>query len=167
MLAWVFWHSRYEHVTEEEYRRALAAFHAGVEAVAPDGLLGIRTVRHDSVPWLPSPVEVYEDWHFVRDSAALDRLDEAAVIAVTSDAHTRIARLAANASAGLYRLRAGAPLPEPPGFKWIDKPRGEAYDTFIASLENAAAVWSRQMVLGPTPEFCIELDAHVAAAERF
>jgi hypothetical protein len=156
MLAWIFWHSRFTHVSEEEYRATLAAFHATINAAPPEGFLGFRTLRYESVPWLSSAAEVFEDWHLLHDSAALDRLDDAAIAALRKDAHTRIARLAATATAGLYRLRAGSPLPEAMRCTWLDKPRGESYETFIASLKNAAAVWSRQMVLGPTPEFCIE-----------
>lgn len=156
MLAWVFWHARTEHVPEAEYRRALGAFHERIRAAAPEGLVGIRTLRHAAVPWLPAASEVYEDWHFLEDSAALDRLDQAALAAIASEAHERVARLAATACAGLYRLRSGWPARERPRVRWIDKPRGMSYETFVASLEGAAAVWGRQMLLGPTPEFCVE-----------
>jgi len=158
MLAWVFWHTRFEDVTEDEYNRNLRAFHARIAAAAPEGFLGSRTLAYDALPWLPSATEVYEDWYFVRDSSALDRLDEAALAAFTHDAHERIARLAANAVAGLYRLRAGSPLPHPSHCSWISKPRGQSYETFIAGIVDAGAIWSRKMVLGPTPEFCIESD---------
>lgn len=156
MLAWIFWHSRFAEIPEPEYRAALTAFHERIAAAAPDGFLGSRIVRYDAIPWLHSATEIYEDWYFVRDSAALDALDEAALAAFTQDAHARVARLAATAISGLYRLRAGSPLANPSRCFWMSKPRGDSYDAFIARISSASAVWSRKMVLGPTPEFCVE-----------
>ena len=158
MLAWIFWHTRFEHVGEDEYTQSLHAFHTRIASAAPRGFIGSRTMRYDSLPWLPSPTEVHEDWYFMRDSAALDTLDEAALAAFTHDTHARIARLAANAVAGLYNLRAGSPLPHPAHCTWLSKPRGDAYDTFIATLAALGTVLSRKMVLGPAPEFCVESD---------
>ncbi len=156
MLAWVFWHARDPRIPEEEYVLALTAFHELIREISPQGFLGIRTLRYDARPWLPAQTEVHEDWYFVRDSAALDVLEDAAVSAFANEAHGRIARLTLTAIAGLYRLRAGEPAARTPHCRWIDKPRGEPYPTFLESFRDADAVWSRQMVLGPTPEFCIE-----------
>lgn len=155
MLAWVFWHARFEHVREAEYVDALDSFHKRLRAAAPPGLVGLRTLRHHAVPWLKAATEVHEDWHFLADSAALDRLDEAAVAAAASEAHERIARLAAAACAGLYRLQFGQPGSRP-RLRWLEKPRGMPPDAFVASLPEATAVWRRQMVLGPTPEYAVE-----------
>src|SRR5207248_3961836 len=77
MLAWIFWHTRLPEVIEDDYVDALRAFHIRIADAKPDGFLGVRTLRYDTVPWLVSPAEVYEDWYFVRDCAALDVLDEA------------------------------------------------------------------------------------------
>ena len=101
---------------------------------------------------------MYEDWYFVDGSAALDRLDEAAVAAAAVDSHTGIARLSATGAGGLYRLRSGAPLPAPSRCTWITKPREQTYKSFLLDVKGSGTVWSRQMVLGPTPEFCIEGD---------
>ena len=155
MLAWIFWHTRFENVGEDEYVRNLVAFHERIAGAEPEGFAGLRFLRYDAVPWLPSPTEVYEDWYFIRDSAALDRLDEAALAAFSHDAHQRVAQLAANGTAGLYRLRAGSPVASP-RIEWVAKPRGQAYDEFLRDFPDASAVWSRMMVLGPTPEFAIE-----------
>jgi hypothetical protein len=155
MLAWIFWHTRFPEVTEDEYVAALRAFHTRIAEAKPEGFLGVRTLRYDTLPWLPSPTEVHEDWYFVRDSAALDALDDAVLAAFTHDSHARVSRLAANATAGLYQLRAGSPSADP-HCSWLSKPRGMPYDEFIASFATAGAVWSRKMVLGPTPEFCVE-----------
>lgn len=156
MLAWIFWHSRALQTVEAEYREALAHFHAHIAAAAPAGFLGSRVLRYDAVPWLETPSEVYENWYFVQNSAALDDLDAAAIAAFTHDAHARVVRLAGTAISGLYRLRAGSALVAPRSCSWLSKPRGVPYEAFIDQLPQAGAVWSRKMVLGPTPEFCVE-----------
>jgi hypothetical protein len=163
MLAWVFWHARFEHVAEAEYDRALAVFHERIRAAAPAGLLGLRTIRYDGVPWLETSTTVYEDWHFLADSAALDRLEAAAVAEFAGATHERVARLARGARAGLYRLCRGRPAPGVPSIRWTDKPRGQPEAAFVASLDGAAAVWRRSMVLGPTPEFGVESSAEPGA----
>lgn len=159
MLAWIFWHSRFREVPEEQYRQALRAFHQRIAGAAPPGFLGCRTLRYDKLPWLRTATEVFEDWYFVDGSAALDPLDEAALAAFSQDAHARVARMAATATAGIYRLRAGTPLTDPSRCFWISKPRETPYDAFIDSLSRTGTVWSRKMVLGPGPEFCVESNA--------
>lgn len=156
MIAWIFWHTRHADAGESDYRTALRAFHDLILTTAPEGFLGVRVLRHEALPWLVSATEVYEDWYFVESSAALDALDEAALAAFSQDAHARIARLAATATAGLYRLRAGEPLPSPAHTFWMSKPRQDPYAPFIERLSRAGTVWSRKMVLGPAPEFCVE-----------
>ena len=65
------------------------------------------------------------------------------------------------ASAGLYTLRVGsADLAAARACAWLAKPRGMTYQNFFASIEpwtsaGDVAVLRRQMVLGPTPEFCL------------
>jgi hypothetical protein len=62
--------------------------------------------------------------------------------------------------AGLYRLRLGDPMSSAPtAAYWFSKPPGMAYADFLESLRplcrGGVALWGRQMVLGPTPEFCL------------
>lgn len=156
MLAWVLWHARSGTTPSDHYVSALQSFHADVRAAGVPGFLGHRTNRHDEIPWLTNSHEVYEDWYFVRDSAALDRLDEVATSEIARESHTRLARLAGVAVAGLYRLRKGKPLGSPALWTWVSKPHGTKYEPFIDALSSSGTVWSRQMVLGPTPEFCVE-----------
>lgn len=156
MLAWIFWHTRFAHVEESDYRAALRVFHARIAEERPEGFSRSRTLRYEALPWLPAPTEVYEDWYFVDGSAALDRLEEAALSAFARDQHDSIARLTASATAGLYRLRAGQPLAAPAHCTWMSKPRHEPHEAFIDRVRAAGTVWTRQMVLGPTPEFCVE-----------
>jgi hypothetical protein len=162
MLAWLFWHTRITDVPRDDYVSALRAFHRRIVAAGPAGLLGARTREYTAVPWLASEAEVFEDWYLVRDSAALDALDEAVLASFSSAAHEAVARLAANAVSGLYELRAGRPAPDADVRVWLSKPRGIAYGPFVADLFRAGTIWSRKLVLGPTPEFCVETDAEGA-----
>ena len=155
-LAWLFWHTPHELVPRDEYHEAMAAFHRAVRRIAPPGFCGVRVLEYESTPWLPSAREVYENWYFVEDSAALDHLDRAAISADAEIEHRRIAALTSAAAAGLYRLRAGTPAAQPSRCTWLNKPRSKPYDPFIKGLSASGAVWTRQMVLGPTPEFCLE-----------
>jgi hypothetical protein len=78
--------------------------------------------------------------------------------------HDRIAGMAANGTAGLYGLRAGAPI-EPAFAYWVSKPAGMKYADFDQSLQPLIArgccLWGRRMTLGPTPEFCLHAPAEV------
>jgi len=165
MLAWLFWHSRFSEVPEDVYRENLLVFHDRIAAAAPAGYLGSRIRRYASLPWLNTPHEAYEDWYFVENSAALDPLDEAALAEFSRRDHDNVARLAATATSGLYRLRAGSPLSDPVNCSWLSKPRGEPYDTFIENLSAAGTVWTRKLVLGPALEFCVESGAAVENAQ--
>jgi hypothetical protein len=126
------------------------------------GLLGLRVYRLDAIPWLPGRPSGYEDWHLLEDSAALDRLNEAAVTHARQLPHDRIAAMAAGGTAGLYGLRSGA-LMEPDAAYWLSKPAGMSYSDFLRRMqpyvERGGCLWSRRMTLGPTPEFCLQAPA--------
>ncbi len=161
-LAWVLWHARRSDVDPVEYATRLADFYASIESVAPHGYLGRRTLRYDSLPWLASDAEAYEEWHFVRGSDVLDPLDHSVFHPDVQESHVALARLAGKAAAGLYRLRFGDPLRVLDArVRWFDKPHDESYASFVARMEAAhprgCALLSRHMVLGPTPEFALFL----------
>lgn len=163
-LAYVFWHTPGPGVVRGEYEAALQRFHDALQAASPAGFLGSRVLRCQSVPWLTSPLArplpTYEDWYFLTGSAALDALEEAAVTGRRQQPHDAVARLAATGTGGLYRLRRGDAAVVPRRAHWLAKPSGEAYEAFYRRFgEDPAepfALWSRQMAIGPTPEFCLQ-----------
>lgn len=109
-------------------------------------------------PWLSG--EGYEDWYLVEGSAALDPLNEAAVGPALHEAHDAAAALTGEACAGLYRLAAGTGGLEGGSALWLGKPRATSYAAFYELLAPSsgapgAGLWRRQLVLGPTPEFCL------------
>ena len=168
-LAYVFWHARQPQVAREAYEEAHFAFHRIWQAHAPAGSRGARVQRLSGAPWLPSSPqapEVYEDWYFLDDSAALDRVNEAAVSGIRRGPHDGVARLAAAGIAGLYRLQNGSEHAKTRRALWFSKPAGMSYATLagqFAACGADEALWIRQMTLGPTPELCLQTNAALPA----
>jgi hypothetical protein len=166
LLAYVFWH-RPTAAGTEGYVSSLAGFQRALAAAGVPGFLGASVHAVPVLPWTEAPG--FEDWYLVENSAALDPLDEAAVSGARQAAHDEAAARAAWGSAGLYRLRLGRHHASAPGSwaHWLSKPAGLSYADFFARLAprvelTGAALWGRQMTLGPTPEFCLVAGAPVA-----
>jgi hypothetical protein len=149
MLAYVFWHWPSPGVDAAAYAARLDTFQ---RALGPD--TPSRTFALDRAPWDGPPAgPVYEDWYLVEDWGALGALNERAVHGAPLGPHDAVAALAADGAGGVYRLvRPGTALAEARAVFWHHKPRGVPSEAFAAGL-GAGAVWQRQMVLGPAPEF--------------
>lgn len=164
MLAYVFWHRRRSGVDVADYEAALEAFYQSLTETRLAGFRRVMVLQTAPLPWLSSPDVLFENWHLLDGSAVLDPLDEIAVSGDRALPHRRIAEMADTGVAGLYRLRLGDPMSPPPTRAyWISKPAGMTYETFFESLRplcgGNVTLWGRQMVLGPTPEFCLHTDA--------
>ena len=161
MLAYVFWHWPQPQIDRGSYVDHLVEFHCTLAANKPDGFQQSVVFRITNADWLNTDGEAYEEWYLLDDSAAMDRLNEAAVTGVCEEPHNRVAREAADGTGGLYRLRAGAEdLAQAKFAVWLSKPSGVSYKDFYAGLETITSqpgvtLWQRQMTLGPTTEFCI------------
>jgi hypothetical protein len=142
-----------------EYEERLTAFHRALATARPVGFLGSAAFRIAGAPWLAGGG--YEDRYLLDGFGALDSLNRGAVSGDLKAPHDASARLAGGGAAGLYGLAAGdARSLAAAEAAWFGKPEGETYEGFHVSLERAVAapgsgVWQRQMVLGPTPEFCL------------
>lgn len=92
-------------------------------------------------------------------SAALDRLNDAAVTGPCRVPHDAVASLADAGTAGIYRLAAGDPLPNAEVVSWFAKPEGWSYEQLYERVRPpaAAGLWVRHLVLGPTPEEALTL----------
>ena len=120
------------------------------------------------VPWTTGGDDVYEDWYLVQDFAALGILNDAAVSASRAVPHDAAAALASGGIGGLYRLRQGV-VTQPRVAHWFSKPDGMPYRTLFAQLAPVVeqcdgALWMRQLVLGPAPEFCLHSGTTVSLA---
>jgi hypothetical protein len=160
LLAYVFWHWRHPSADRAEYESAQQAFHHALAASPSDGF--VRSFSHaiTGAPWANDGDEAYEDWYLVRDSAALDPLDAAAITAGRKSAHDAAAALAAKGTAGLYQLRLGTAPTSPRSAQWFVKPAGMAYPQLFAAIEPSlgpvgGSLWMRKMTLGPATEFCV------------
>ena len=166
VLAYVFWHRPAE-PDAGEYVAALAGFQSALADARVPGFRGASVHAVPVLPWSEAPG--YEDWYLVDGSAALDPLDEAAISGARQAPHDAAAACAAWGTAGLYRLRLGAPASDAHSHAcWLAKPAGLRYPEFLERLAPAvegagAALWGRQMTLGPTPEFCLLSNREIAA----
>jgi hypothetical protein len=173
MLAYVFWHWRRQDVPSDDYERRQQRFHSALRAAPPQGFLGSRSFAIRGASWAASGGEAYEDWYLVEDSAALDPLNQAAITAPRQTAHDAAAAGAEGGTAGLYSLRRGSMSETAPTrAAWFSKPSGMSYDQLFSAIEpllpsTAGACWCRQMVLGPTPEFCLQSSAPVRLPAPF
>jgi hypothetical protein len=159
-LAYVFWHCPQAGSSAAGYQADLLAFHAELAADPPAGFVRSGSARLAAASWFAASAEVYEDWYLVRDWAAVGTLNLGAVDAAHLISHDRVARQVAAGAGGIYLLRAGD-IADGHGFAtWFAKPAGWSQadlDASLAALLNdGTALWQRQMVLGPAPEFCLQ-----------
>ena len=160
MLAYVFWHWPTSIAELSAYTDDLIAFHIALQRYSMAEFHFSHIFRLEKAPWVPQISPLYEDWYLIENSAALDTLNLASVTAACKDSHDQVARKADGGKAGLYQLRAGEV--NPTGIHiacWFDKPAEVTYEAFFPFVfplvsESKGALWQRQMVLGPTPEFC-------------
>ena len=161
MLAYVFWHWPQLQIERDSYVDHTIEFHRTLAANKPAGFRKSVVFLIREANWLKTDGEVYEEWYLLDDSAAMDRLNEAAVSGACEEPHNQVAREAADGTGGLYRLRAGAEeLAQAKFAVWLSKPAGVSYKDFYSGLQSlttqpGVALWGRQMTLGPTTEFCI------------
>ena len=173
MLAYVFWHWQQPGIDRDAYVDHQRAFQQTLAANKPSGFQRSAVFRINGASWLNNNGEAYEDWYVVDDSAALDPLNDGAVSGACAEPHNRVAREAADGTAGLYRLRAGIEnLAQATYAVWLSKPAGISYADFYAAMEAitsqpGVALWGRQMTLGPTTEFCLQSPAPIQLPQGY
>ena len=163
MLAYVFWHRGGGDVERHVYEHRLGVFHQALAEAAPKGFIRSSVHVTDAVPWVEAGSVIYEDWYLLEDSAALDAVNAAAVSGRCAGPHAAVAANTTASAAGIYTLRAGEDtVDSAPMAIWLHKPPDMSYPDFDAAMVMAIAegggLWRRQMVLGPTPEFCLLAD---------
>jgi hypothetical protein len=163
MLAYVFWHWPNQGIDKAIYEGMLREFHQVLAKHPAPGFRQSVVFKLNNPPWLQTDGNAYEDWYLVEDSAALDPLNEAAVSGPREEPHNRVAKDVAGGTAGLYRVKQGDAdsLSTARFALWFSKPPGVSYPNFFTQMKpmtsgNGACLWSRQMTLGPTKEFCLQ-----------
>ncbi len=160
-LAYVFWHWKQPTVATSQYEALQRDFHAALADNPPNGFSYSISSAVSGAPWASGGAEAYQDRYLIQDSSALAALDRAVVSGTQRAVHDGAATVAAGGAAGLYRARLGTPLAAPRHALWFAKPRGMSYADLLVRCgplvhPNASVLWMRRMVLGPTPEFCLE-----------
>ena len=159
MVAYVFWHRGTG--ARAPYEANLRAFHAALAADPPAGFLRSVAVRLDAAPWLPGEGGAYEDWYAVEGWGALGELNAGAVTGSRRAPHDAVAGLAEMGDGGIYAPVDAGELGrafDAPVATWLDKPLGLPYAEWherLAAEAAGGAVWQRQMVLGPAPEYVV------------
>ena len=162
MLAYLFWHGPGRSGSSHEaYERALVRFHRSLQAHPPAGFQGSSCLRVSGLSWLDGG-EGYEDWYLVEDYTALGVLREAAVGRGHRSAHEDAARAMVAGAGGLYRLCEGTAELAPDGVAVWVSPAGKSTDGPLEALllgdgadRSHSAIWRRELVLGPAPEYCV------------
>ena len=160
-LLYVFWHWKRSCIEGAEYEAHQRSFHATFEAHPPEGFVCSSSSLIQGAPWANSGDVAYEDRYCLLDAAALDTLDQSVAVDPHREAHASAAKGAAGGSAGLYRVRLGVPLSGPRHAWWFARGPGMTYEDLVGLLaplirEGESVMWMRRMVLGPTPEFCLQ-----------
>jgi len=173
MLAYVFWHWPQSSIDRTVYESDLLQFHQTLAANKPAGFRFSVVYSMVGARWLPTTTSVYEEWYLLDDSAAMDRINYAAVNGPCEEPHNRVARNADGGVGGLYRLRLGQEnLIKDKHATWLSKPPGMSYSAFDAKIQSvisnqAATLWARQMTLGPTTEFCLHSETPLKLPAEF
>jgi hypothetical protein len=161
MIGYVFWHQKIDSVTSSDYEHTLKEFHEKLSQARIRGYLGSMSFKIEGARWMGSKMSGYEDWYYLTDSGVIDILNVGAVTGNMFPIHNNASGLATGMHAGLYQLKSpSANNTESSWCIWFSKPSGMSYDDLNKMISSTVPVqnidyWRRQMVLGPTPEFCI------------
>jgi hypothetical protein len=173
MLAYFFTHWPLESISAEDYEAALRSFHQSLAAHPPQGFHQSWVIAVQGLPWANRGQAAYEDWYLVDDFAALGVLNEAAVSPPHQETHMAVARMTANGKGGVYALAQGTlEAAQMRCAAWFGKPAGMSYTTCLQQLaaitnQPGAALWQRQMTLGPGLEFCLHSPHPLTLPEGF
>jgi len=160
-LAYVFWQWPRSGVSSSVYEKKLWSFQSALKVARPDLVTDLLTYQIDSLPWGPKDAPLYEDWYLVDDFADLGSLNDAAVAGGIKGAHDSVAGDYLKGSGGVFkRVLRNLPLDETRHVTWIEKDIGVAYQSYYDEVANELGsretdLWRRQMVLGPSPQFCV------------
>ena len=167
MIGYVFWHQKVDSVTSSIYENGLKNFHSNLANAGIRGYLGSISFRVEGAYWVGAKKTGYEDWYYLTDSGVIDILNHGDSFGKMMAIHNNGASLATGMHAGLYQLKSSsAKHRESTWVVWFSKPGGmsdEDFNRLISSTvhPNNIDFWKRQMVLGPTPEFCIACEKRI------
>lgn len=187
ILKFVLWTWPSATASAADFRDSRVKFHEVLAHTRVDGFLGSAMFAIDTAPWAGAFLfenspwatghrTVYEEWYLFHGSAALDAINERVHEGPYKESHGKFLRQDLGGEcAGLYYARKGdieqavAGLRNPECTLWFNKTSG-TYDELLARLaptmgSSRCVLWRRLLVLGPTPEFHVDVDALVTLPE--
>ncbi|MGA2663580.1 MAG: hypothetical protein ABSF83_01370 [Nitrososphaerales archaeon] len=179
LFAYVFWHWPRPEIPADVYEAKLASFLRTLRSSSrPSGLVDVLSFRvAGPLPWGPQHGSLYEDWYVAESFAALGALNDAAVSGEARGPHDSVARDYMKGAGGILRSLSGdLPLRDARFATWVEKPAGTTYQSFydeVAAITGGDGkketggrrrrtdLWRRQMVLGPSSQFCVHGDGRI------
>lgn len=185
-LKWVLWTWPSPAADRVAYRENLVQFHEVLAETKAPGFLRSGVFTVDTAPWAgaflfdDSPWtrgDVYEEWYLFDGSAGLDAVNEGTRSGPYTASHAKFFRKDLGGEcAGLYYVRNGDPrnaesrITETQFTVWLGKTY-PTYDDLVSRLDvpinqGRSLLWRRMLVLGPTPEFHLDLDSPITLPEE-
>ena len=172
-IAYVFWHWPKPGTPASEFEAKLASFHRALNATRPRGFIEALSFRTNGLPWVAGQDAVYEDWYTVEDFAGLGVLNDAAVSGDVRGAHDTVAGAFMKGAGGVFKAVSGdLGLRQARFATWIEKSIGPTYQSYYEEVAKVVGtsgtdLWRRQMVLGPSPQFCVHSADAIPFPESF
>ena len=172
-IAYVFWHRPRPETPSSLFEAKLASFHEALNEARPRGFIEALSFRTNGLPWAGEQAVVYEDWYLVEDFAGLGVLNDAAVSGDVRAAHDSVAGDFMKGSGGVFKAVSGdLGLRQARFATWIEKSVGPSYQSYYEEVTKVVGMsktnlWRRQMVLGPSPQFCVQSADAISFPESF
>ena len=165
MLAYTIWHWPRQGVERDLYEAHNRRFHAVLARDPAPGFKASQSTRVTGLSWANDGKQVYQDRFLVNSWSVFDELEPHAISGTRQEPHRHVATTVGGAIAGMYGLRLGTFQKAPRWSYWFSKPDGMTYEDLDAAfrpvLKRSAVLWGRKLVLGATPEFCVESEAPI------